>query len=247
MAVKGPGTLVASGRNADVYAIGDGRVLRRYRDGRDARRVAAEAQVMAHVRACGISVPEVFDVSGSDIVMERAVGPTMLDAVARRPWTLRSHARLLARLHDLVHQVPAASLAGLALWSPFGDEPGDDHVLLHTGLHPQNVILTGTGPVIIDWEGASYGPAMVDVALTWVIVKYSEIPPAPRVQVAVMRAFQGAFTRSFLRAAGPVDESWRHIAIRLRLADPHTLPTEAVRLERLATMAPRPVAGESPR
>lgn len=248
MAVKVPGTLVGSGRNADAYDIGDGRVLRRYRDGRDARRVSAEAQVMAHVRACGIPVPEVFDVSGSDIVMERAVGPTMLDAVARRPWTFRSHARLLARLHDLVHQVPAASLAGLALWSPFGDgPPDDDHVLLHTGLHPQNVILTGTGPVIIDWEGASYGPAMVDVALTWVIVRYSEIPPAPRVQVVVMRAFQGAFTRSFVRAAGPVDESWRHTALRLRLADPHTLPTEAVRLERLASAAARAIAGGSPR
>lgn len=235
MAVKVPGTLVGSGRNADVYDVGDGRVLRRYRDGRDTSRVAAEAQVMAHARACGVPVPEVFDVSGADIVMERAVGPTMLDAVGRRPWTFRSHARLLARLHDLVHQVPASGLAGLALRSPFGaGRPDDDHVLLHTDLHPQNVILTGTGPVIIDWEGASYGPAIVDVALTWVIVGYSEVPPAPRVQVAVMRAFQGAFTRSFVRAAGPVEESWRHTAIRLRLADPNTLPTEAVRLERLA-------------
>jgi aminoglycoside phosphotransferase (APT) family kinase protein len=240
MAIKVPGTLIGSGRNADAYDIGDGRVLRRYRDGRDARRVAAEAQVMAHARAGGVPVPEIFDVSGADIVMERAVGPTMLDVVGRRPWTLRSHARLLARLHDLVHQVPAAGLAGLALRSHFGDgQPGDDHVLLHTDLHPQNVILTGTGPMIIDWEGASYGPAMVDVALTWVIVGYSEIPPAPRVQVAVMRACQGAFTRAFVRAAGPVDESWRHTAIRLRLADPNTLPTEAVRLERLAA-APRP-------
>jgi aminoglycoside phosphotransferase (APT) family kinase protein len=241
MADKVPGTLVGSGRNADVYDVGDGRVLRRYRDGRDARRVAAEAQVMAHARASGVPVPEVFDVSGADIVMEHAVGPTMLDVLGRRPWTLRAHARLLARLHDLVHQVPASGLAGFALRSPFGEGlPGADHVLLHRDLHPQNVILTGTGPVIIDWEGASYGPAIADVALTWVIVGYSEIPPVPPVQAAVMRALQSAFTRSFVRAAGPVDESWRHTAIRLRLADPNTLPTEAVRLKRLAAAAPRP-------
>src|SRR5215472_13478770 len=101
MAVKVPGTLIGSGRNADAYDLGDGRVLRRYRDGRDARRVFAEAQVMTHVRACGIPVPEVFDVSGSDIVMERAVGPTMLDALGSRPWTLRAQARELARLHGL--------------------------------------------------------------------------------------------------------------------------------------------------
>jgi aminoglycoside phosphotransferase (APT) family kinase protein len=234
MAVKVPGALLGSGRNADAYDIGDGRVLRRYRDGRDSQRVAGEAQVMAHARACGVPVPEVFDVSGADIVMARAAGPTMLDVLGRRPWTLRAHASELARLHDLVHQVPASGLVGLALWSPFGDQPGDDHVLLHRDLHPQNVILTGNGPMIIDWEGASFGPAIADVALTWVIVGYSEIPPGPRLQAAVMRAFQTAFTRSFVRAAGPLDQSWRHTAIRLRLGDPNVLPSEAVRLERLA-------------
>jgi len=240
MAVKAPGTLLGSGRNADAYDIGDGRVLRRYRDGRDTRAVTREARVMTHARACGVPVPEVFDVSGADIVMERAVGPTMLDVLARRPWTLRAHARELARLHDLVHQVPASGLAWLALRSPFGAVPGDGHVLLHTDLHPQNVILTRTGPVIIDWEGASFGPAIADIALTWVVVGYSEIPPAPRIQTVVMRTFQSAFTRSFARAAGPLDESWRHTAIRLRLADPNLLPTEAVRLERMAAAARPP-------
>ena len=98
MAVTVPGALLGSGRNADAYDIGGGRVLRRYRDGRDSSRVAGEAQVMAHARACGVPVPEVFDVSGADIVMERAAGPTMLDVLGRRPWTLRAHARELARL-----------------------------------------------------------------------------------------------------------------------------------------------------
>ena len=118
MAVETPGTLVGAGRNADVFDVGDGRVLRRYRDGREARRVETEAQVMARARASGVPVPEVFDVSGSDIVMERAVGPTMLDAIGRRPWTVRAQAGLLARLHGLVHQVPASGLDGLDLPPP---------------------------------------------------------------------------------------------------------------------------------
>ena len=75
--VPEPGTLVGSGRNADVYDIGDGRVLRRYRDARPARWVEAEAQVMAHARVAGVPVPEVFDVAGADIVMECVTGPTM--------------------------------------------------------------------------------------------------------------------------------------------------------------------------
>jgi aminoglycoside phosphotransferase (APT) family kinase protein len=222
------GTLIGAGRNADVYDIGDGRVLRRYRDGREARWVALEARVMTHARAFGVPVPEVFEVSGSDIVMEYAAGPTMLDALARRPWTFRRQARSLARLHSLVHQVPVIP----ELPAPCGDEDGDRQVLLHMDLHPQNVILTGTGPVIIDWEGAARGPATYNAAMTWVIVGYSQVG-GRRLRVALARALQGAFTRSFAHAAGPIDRAWRATAIRHRLNDRNLLPAERSRLERL--------------
>jgi aminoglycoside phosphotransferase (APT) family kinase protein len=203
-------------------------VLRRYRDGRNARAVAMEAKVMVQARAFGAPVPEVFDVAGSDIVMERVAGPTMLDALARRPWTVRRQARLLARLHTRVHQVPFIP----DLPAPCGHEDRDRHVLLHMDLHPQNVILTATGPVIIDWEGAARGPASYNAAMTWVIVGYSEVGGG-RMRVATARALQGAFTRSFAHAAGPIDQAWRALAISHRLTDPNLLPAERARLERL--------------
>jgi hypothetical protein len=107
VANSAPGPLIGRGRNADVFGIGGGRVLRRYRDGRAPLAVAREAEVMTHARAHGVPVPEVFDVSGYDIVMEHAVGPTMLDVLGKRPWTFRAQARLLARVHGTVHAVPA--------------------------------------------------------------------------------------------------------------------------------------------
>src|ERR1700721_2356834 len=167
-----PGTLLGSGRNADVYDIGGGRVLRRYRDGRDPDSVEREAKVMAHARAHGGPVPEVFEISGSDIVMERATGPTMLDVMGRRPWTVRKQARLLPRLHGLAPPAPGLP----ELRAPLDDEHPGSQVLLHRDLHPVNVILTPTGPVIIDWEGAARGPALLDVAMTWVVVGFSDVP-----------------------------------------------------------------------
>jgi aminoglycoside phosphotransferase (APT) family kinase protein len=228
MSVEAPGTLVGAGRNADVYDIGGGRVLRRYRDGRDPAAVDREAQVMLHARSFGAPVPEVFEVSGSDIVMERLAGPTMLDVLGRRPWTLRRQARLLVRLHQLVHQVPA--IPGLR--TPCGDEDRESHVLLHVDLHPMNVILTSAGPVIIDWEGAAAGPAVYDVAMSWVIIGFSQVPGSG-FEAALTRSFQSVFTRSFVRAAGPIDQTWRAIAVRHRIADHNTLPVERARLERV--------------
>jgi aminoglycoside phosphotransferase (APT) family kinase protein len=227
MAEAGPGRLIAGGRSADVYEAGDGRVLRRYRDGRPADRVVREAEVMAHARAHGVPVPEVFDVAGCDIVMERADGPTMLTVLGRRPLAFRRQARLLARLHAVVHAVPALEW----LPAPFGDGDGAP-VLLHRDLHPQNVILTADGPRIIDWEGAARGPAVADVAMTWVIVGFSSVPPTG-LSGAAVRTVQALFTRSFLAAAGPVDRDWLAAAVRQRLTDPHLLPPERVRLERL--------------
>jgi hypothetical protein len=71
--MPGPWKLVGSGRHADVYDLGDGRVLRRYRD---ASAVAdREAGVMVHAWSHGVPVPEVFDVSGAAAT---AVAPTIV-------------------------------------------------------------------------------------------------------------------------------------------------------------------------
>ncbi|MGH3169190.1 MAG: phosphotransferase [Trebonia sp.] len=218
-----PGRFLGAGRNADVYDIGGGRVLRRYRDSRPSAVVAREAEVMRHARAHGVPVPEVFEVSGTDIVMERAIGPTMLDMLARRPWTTSAHARLLARLHTAVRAVPAPA----SLRAPFGDGTA----LLHMDLHPQNVILTAGGPVIIDWEGASRGPGTGDVAMTWVVVAFSQIN-ASRIQTMIVRMVQALFSRHFLRAAGPVPRAVLDAAIEYRLGDPNVLPAESARIRR---------------
>lgn len=161
-----PGPPVGVGRSADVYDLGHGRVLRRYHD--HARSARGEAEVMSWAAAHGVPVPEVFDVDGPDIVMEKVDEPTMLADAARRPWRLARHAASLARLHGQVHAVPALDWLG----APFGD----GGALLHLDLHPENVLLSARGPVVIDWEGAARGPAEADVALCWVVVATSEVP-----------------------------------------------------------------------
>jgi aminoglycoside phosphotransferase (APT) family kinase protein len=221
-----PGRLIGTGRSADVYEAGNGRVLRRYRDARSAAKVAREADVMRFARAHGVPAPEVFDVSGRDILMERAVGPTMLDALGRRLWTAGSQARLLARLHAQVHAVAAPDW----LPAPFGGD-GAGAVLLHLDLHPQNVILTSGGPLIIDWEGARRGPAAADVAMTWVIVAFSRVPGS-RAKAAAWRPAQAVLARSFLRAAGEPSPDWLCTAVARRLRDPNLLPSERNRLRR---------------
>jgi hypothetical protein len=72
------GPLIGSGRTADVFAINDAWVLRRYRDGRDA---SAEASVMAYLFNRGYPVPRVAPNAGSELTMERLHGQTMVEAL----------------------------------------------------------------------------------------------------------------------------------------------------------------------
>lgn len=217
-----PGPLIGHGRYTDVYDIGGGRVLRRYRDASAAPR--REPEVMAHARAHGVPVPAVLDACGSDIVMEYASGPTLFEDLTRRPWTVRHHARLLADLHAQIHAVPALDW----LRAPFGAGPA----FLHTDLHPGNVIITADGPRVIDWQGAAQGPAEADLALTWVLVASGHISGTVPQRV-VGRAGQALFARTYLAAAGPVAPGWLASAARHRLKDRSIRADEATRLRRL--------------
>jgi len=175
--------LIASGRDADVFDLGDGRVLRRHKDGRPATK---QADLLRYAASHGYPVPALHDASGPDLVLERLDGPEMQQAL--RPWNVRRMARVLADLHRRLHEIPP--LPGLD--APFGDP----RVLLHLDLHPRNVILTAAGPKVIDWANAANGPPDADVALLYVIGKTTAIRPR------YLAPFVNSFLETFVREAG---------------------------------------------
>jgi len=153
--------LLASGRGSEIYALDGGRVLRRFKAGGDPHR---EAEVMRYARSRGFPVPQVLDVMDDALVLERIPGPTMGALLRRWPWLLPAQAAELARLHRLLHTIgapPGSPVAG----------PGDR--LVHLDLHPENVLVTSAGPVVIDWTNAAMADGALDVALTWVVLATS--------------------------------------------------------------------------
>jgi aminoglycoside phosphotransferase (APT) family kinase protein len=222
-----PGRLLGAGRSANVYDLGGGRILRRYHD--RSRSAEREAEIISWAGDHGVAVPEVFDASGPDIVMEKIDGPTMLADLARCPWRLFRHAATLARLHREVHAAPGPDW----LRAPFGG----GGTLLHLDLHPDNVLLAERGPVLIDWTGAGRGPAEADLALCWVVVTFSSVPGSAW-QQGVGRMGQRQFARAVLRNAGlRVGEEWLARAARFRLDDPHLLEVEVARIRRMLARA----------
>jgi len=167
----------ASGRDADVYALGDGRVLRRYRNGHPVR---DEAEYMRHVAKHDYPVPAAYDVDGADLVLQRLTGPTLGDAAIAGELGPAELGELHADLHRRLHAIPAPSGA-------------DGMVVVHGDLHPYNVILTGDGPQVIDWRNAEEGPATFDVAMTAIIFAQVALDPAYATLSDLLRAALAAY------------------------------------------------------
>ncbi len=217
------GRLLASGRAADVYDLGDGTVLRRYRTDHDC---TAEARLMIWLETRGVPVPTVHRADGRDIVMDRVAGPTMIDDLGARPWRVVRHARALARIQREVHRCAAPA------WLPVAPGVAEGDRVLHLDLHPMNVILSDGGPVIIDWTNGSRGDPAFDAAMTYVLMaSYEAAGWTERIGRRLM-------VTVFLWSRGPslVGRALPE-ALRYRLADRNVTSGERQNLERMLARA----------
>lgn len=210
------GELIGSGRDCDVFTAGPGRVVRRNRAGRSTE---TEALTMQHCAAHGYPVPQVFDADGPEIVMERLDGPTMLGDLSTRPWTMRSKAQLLADLIRRLERIPRPDHE-LSVVAEGGD------VLVHLDLHPDNIVLTSDGPIVIDWSNAATGVSGLDAANTWLTLAAGQ-PDGSIATRTLVAAGRQLFVRGFLSAIdrNAAVESLP-TALQLRLSDPHLSEAE---------------------
>ncbi|UED83907.1 aminoglycoside phosphotransferase family protein [Streptomyces profundus] len=175
----GTGQLIGSGRSADVFAIDRDWVLRRYRNGDDA---TVEAEVMAYLAERGYPVPRVRApeaaeagvATAGDLVLRRLRGPSMLVALGRGTVGAEEAGATLGALLNTLHAIPARLSTDPAVR------------VLHLDLHPDNVMLTPAGPMVIDWCNSEEGPPGLDWAMSALIL--AQVAVGPMAEAAVARA-----------------------------------------------------------
>ncbi|MGV8968485.1 MAG: phosphotransferase [Cellulomonas sp.] len=212
--------LLAVGATADIYIIDDDRVLRRYRDSHDA---TAEAALLQHVVEHGFPAPAMYSCEGSDLVLERLHGPTLLQALAAGEFSLQDSVEIMADLHRRLHVIPP----------PAGTT--DDDVVVHLDLHPGNIVLSEThGPALVDWGNATVGPLDLDLAMSAIILAEVAVDSDGEYSRAAR-----AMVVAFLAVAGGNPVAQLDTAVRLRLEDPSLLPGERLLVEPAAALVRR--------
>ncbi len=197
------GPKLADGRTAEIFAWGDDHVLKLYREGWTRRTAEYEHSLAKASEQTGYRVPHVGEIIELDgragIVYQRIDGETMLGRILKQPYRLIGFSRQMADLHLEMHTKDATDLEPVTerlagkidavealdaatkavIFKRLFSLPQDTK-LLHGDFHPDNIMLTASGPVIIDWIDATLGHPLADVARTAILARFG-VPPEEKI------------------------------------------------------------------
>lgn len=243
------GSLVGIGRRCRVYEWGKGQVLKLFHPDAPLSRVETEAARSRLVYDAGLPVPCVGDVVDvgdcRGIVYEHLEGPSLGNTVRENMSQAPDLLRRLAELHYSIH---CAKVDGLpshregirrsiertplltddvrARVLAMLEGLPDGNALCHGDLNLNNVILTPDGWKVVDWDNASLGNPLADVARSVLMldagVNYSRSPEERAVIEQVEPLARDAYVKRYLELSNlSADElmAWRVPIAAARLCE----------------------------
>jgi Predicted aminoglycoside phosphotransferase len=214
--------LLGAGRTADVFLVEEKKVLKLYKSFISAETVEREFLVTQTAHQAGLPVPQAYEIIRRQdrygILFERIQGISLLGAIQRHPTQLIALATQLAELHVRLNSLPApqnpprqydqilsdiehsnsltaekkARIVHLLDALPQGE------VLCHGDFHPDNVLLTDHGPIVIDWMTGTRGNACADFVRTLMIMGTSALPKQiPPLQRALLTLFRNTLVGTY--------------------------------------------------
>lgn len=207
---------IAEGREAEVFAWGDGLVVKLMREANDSARIDRELAALRAVADTGLPAPQAHDVVQIDgrpgLVIDRLPGDSMLTHLGRNPLRVDQVAFAMARTHASMHELAAPAqlpdlkdelrlrIEGSAALPDELREPaltvldslpkGDR--LCHGDFHPGNMLGDPAAPVVIDWADASRGDPIGDMIRTAVLLRLGKPPPGASVVIRGLAPLGGS-------------------------------------------------------
>jgi len=231
--------IIGRGRTAEILVWDDNRILKLFRDGWSLSSVKWEENVARTVSEAGFPVPAVYGIVKADsrhgIIYERVDGSSMLEELVSKPEELEHFASIFAKLHAQMHSLKIKGLPSqrqqlekkIRNGKPLSedrreaalkalDKLPNGNVLSHGDFHPDNILMSTRGPVVIDWNDATKGNPHADIARTLLLLQQGE-PLQPfklgKEQISSMRSlFNHTYLKSYAKVRPISRESielWR--------------------------------------
>ncbi len=241
--------ILGRGRIATVYDWGGGRAAKVFHTASDNPAVAREAANMRAACALGLPAPRVYETiewNGEPaLVMDRVEGRSFVQVLMEGSDTIEAVGARMAEIHFALHarvapdgltRMPdwlawrirqAPDLDGTEIARLIGllDSLGDGDRLCHNDFHPDNLLRSDAGDVVIDWCDTTVGNPWADVARTVLVFECRSLPPdvTPE-QGRLMNLLRGAIGEAYAaryRALAGVEtlpiRDWRVVVAASRL------------------------------
>ena len=246
------GSVIGEGVRSTVFALGSDRVVKVPRPSTPDAWIRYEAEYSGAVGSLGLPVPQVYDVTVHEgrvvVVYERIHGPSMWTRICERPVLAPAMGKLLGELQLRVFDCPVPMsvprqrdrlgckirAAELHLGSDveaaqalLPDVSGPLQ-LCHGDLHPGNVIISASGPVLLDWFDAARGVALADVARSSILMGAagradSSLPHLMPLDRGVLRALHDSYMAVIRGCLRSFDDQqftvWLRVEAAARLAE----------------------------
>ena len=257
MLLQPEGQPLAVGRTAEIFEWEEGKVLKLFYDWYPLSSVEKEAKIARIIYENGLPVPEYGDVlvfgDRLGMVFERIEGITMDIQIKMNPLGGFKLVSQMALLQHQIHQCCAPDLPSYSSYLSrrirhteelssaeksflLGqiDRLSGEEQLCHADLHPQNIILSRRGPVIVDWANAVSGSRIADVARSYYLLGEGLAPgekDIPAQQKLFRRLLALTYLRKYFRYS-PVNKkdfnAWKAIIAAARLSE--NIPEEKNKL-----------------
>lgn len=262
----GIGAKIGAGRTAEIFEWNDGHIIKLFLADFPIDIIQREATLARAAHQSGVKTPAVGDLVEIDgrtgLIYERVDGEILLHHLIAKPWRVRAFAKDMAALHVSLHRGTVQDLPSQrasfkrrikrqfdgdaqARLLAYLDTLPDGNTLCHDDFHPENIILSESGPVIIDWMTGMQGHALADVARTSLLLTIGVSPNANvvmRVLTGILRhQFHRAYISEYCRLSGAkwVEiERWMPIIAAVHTAE--NIPGEAHHLKRLVAPVVHP-------
>lgn len=191
------GAVLGAGNTSKVVMLDESRAAKIFHEHIHSDFIQQEFDKSKIIADAGLFVPKVYGVEFIEgkqaIIFEKVNGIPLAGLLG--PSTLIQQFKLMAKLHTEIHQASGLSLPGQkqSLTSKiekvnelnqaeketiieFLNQLPDGNFLCHGDYHPDNILLSDQGPIVIDWTDATTGNRLADVARTILILNYGGLP-----------------------------------------------------------------------
>ena len=196
-----PLPFIAKGASSELFDAGGGHVLKLFHDNVSDEMIAREIEASAHAGAC--NVPTAAAIARDDRCGRRGILYPRLDGVTMAAWIRKHPLRAgraldgIARIQAAMHQKDGGPLRSLKtvlatdiIYGPapknvqsaalaYLDTLPDGDALTHGDFHLENVMMTSSGMMVIDWSKAASGHPAADVVRSEMLMRFGVGPTDP--------------------------------------------------------------------